>query len=253
MTRRMTLLAVLVALGWPATARASDGILILAANGTAEWNAGVKDFGARIEPRAPVEVVFGMPARATIGPAVDRLVSRGVTNVLAVPLFLSTPVPADQLTGHGAAVKLAPVPTREQVLTDIIVSRASEINPNPAGPAWDVLVLLGYGADDHGASWMLDLAPAAQRINQQRRFAAILTIGRPDSSTEREQRQMRAVFDRHVEVGRRIVVVPLVTAPSASTFPMNQWFGPSYEISKGGVVFDDRLIDWILTQTQAPR
>ena len=38
----------------------------------------------------PTEVAFGMASRATIQAAVDKLIARGVTKIVAVPLFVSS-------------------------------------------------------------------------------------------------------------------------------------------------------------------
>src|SRR5262249_46454035 len=44
----------------------------------------------KIETRAPIEVAFGMATRATIQTGIDRLVRRGVKEIVAVPLFVSS-------------------------------------------------------------------------------------------------------------------------------------------------------------------
>ena len=69
---------------------ADPGILLLAHGGSAEWNARVTDLAARADKRKPTEVAFGMATRATIQAAVDRLIARGVTEIVAVPLFVSS-------------------------------------------------------------------------------------------------------------------------------------------------------------------
>jgi sirohydrochlorin ferrochelatase len=69
---------------------AKTGILLLAHGGAAEWNERVTGLAATIDAQQPVEVAFGMAARASIQSAVDRLVARGVTEIVAVPLFVSS-------------------------------------------------------------------------------------------------------------------------------------------------------------------
>src|SRR5262245_21431014 len=66
------------------------GILLLAHGGSAEWNAQVTTLAAQVDVTKPTEVAFGMAARATIQAAVDRLRERGVTEIVAVPLFVSS-------------------------------------------------------------------------------------------------------------------------------------------------------------------
>lgn len=69
---------------------ADPGILLLAHGGSAEWNARVTELAAQANTSQATEVAFGMATRATIQAAIDRLVARGVTEIVAVPLFVSS-------------------------------------------------------------------------------------------------------------------------------------------------------------------
>jgi sirohydrochlorin ferrochelatase len=72
------------------TASAEPGILLLAHGGNAEWNGRVEELAAKVDATRPTEVAFGMATRAAIQGAIDRLVARGVTEIVAVPLFVSS-------------------------------------------------------------------------------------------------------------------------------------------------------------------
>ena len=74
-----------------AQAQARPGILLLAHGGSAPWNDNVRALAARVDKDRPVEVAFGMATRANIQTAVDKLVSRGVTEIV-----------------RGAALRLVP-------------------------------------------------------------------------------------------------------------------------------------------------
>ncbi len=67
----------------------STGILLLAHGGARNWNQGVADAAAEVNRDQPVEVAFGMATRRNIQGAIDRLIARGVTEIVAVPLFVS--------------------------------------------------------------------------------------------------------------------------------------------------------------------
>jgi hypothetical protein len=69
---------------------ADPGILLLAHGGSPEWNARVTELAAKVDKSRPTEIAFGMATRANIQSAVDRLVTRGVTEIVAVPLFVSS-------------------------------------------------------------------------------------------------------------------------------------------------------------------
>ena len=82
----LVLFAILIA----RTAFADHGILLLAHGGSAEWNGRVTELADKLNAARPTEVAFGMAARAAIQGAIDRLVARGVTEIVAVPLFVSS-------------------------------------------------------------------------------------------------------------------------------------------------------------------
>ena len=72
------------------SARAVTGVLLLAHGGQPQWNERVVDVARRVNEHQPAEVAFGMATRANIQSAVDKLIARGVTEIVAVPLFVSS-------------------------------------------------------------------------------------------------------------------------------------------------------------------
>lgn len=87
--RTMMLVAVLTLLPGLAFAE-GKGILLLAHGGSAQWNGHVTALAKQVNDTIPTEVAFGMATRATIQSGVDRLAARGVKQVVAVPLFISS-------------------------------------------------------------------------------------------------------------------------------------------------------------------
>lgn len=72
-------------------APATTGIVLLAHGSNDErWNAEVRRVAAQVDQAMPTEVAFGMATRATIQQAADRLLARGVGEIVAVPLFVSS-------------------------------------------------------------------------------------------------------------------------------------------------------------------
>ncbi len=74
----------------PSPADSKSGILLLAHGGRPAWNDRVLELASKVDQRQPVEVAFGMATRPAIQAAIDRLVARGVTEIVAVPLFVSS-------------------------------------------------------------------------------------------------------------------------------------------------------------------
>ena len=88
---RQLALCVLVA-GLPAVtaAQTKTGVLVLAHGGQPQWNERVLDVVKRVDAQQPAEVAFGMATRANIQSAIDKLTARGATEIVAVPLFVSS-------------------------------------------------------------------------------------------------------------------------------------------------------------------
>lgn len=66
------------------------GVLLLAHGGQAQWNERVTAVAKSVDAVQPTEVAFGMAARGSIQSAIDKLTARGVTEIVAVPLFVSS-------------------------------------------------------------------------------------------------------------------------------------------------------------------
>ncbi len=69
---------------------AKTGVLLLAHGGSAQRNERVNAVVSTVDQSQPTEVAFGMATRANIQGAIDKLAARGVTEIVAVPLFVSS-------------------------------------------------------------------------------------------------------------------------------------------------------------------
>ena len=87
--RKPLLLVLLSALLAPGIVEA-QGILLLAHGGRDDWNRKVLELASQVDSTRPVEVAFGMANKRTIQDALHRLEERDVTEVVAVPLFVSS-------------------------------------------------------------------------------------------------------------------------------------------------------------------
>jgi sirohydrochlorin ferrochelatase len=89
MTVSVILLSILITTPALLAQSQRTGVLILAHGGSESWNTEVLKVRQQIDSQVPTEVAFGMAAKRTIQEAADRLSQRGVTNIIAVPLFVS--------------------------------------------------------------------------------------------------------------------------------------------------------------------
>ncbi len=70
---------------------ARTGVLLLAHGGSAQvWNEEVRHVADQVDLSIPTEIAFGMATRSSMQAAVNRLADRGVTEIIAVPLFVSS-------------------------------------------------------------------------------------------------------------------------------------------------------------------
>lgn len=68
----------------------SIGILLLAHGGSQNWNNTVNELAAGVNKNTPTEVAFGMANKRSMDHAVQQLAARGVQQIVAVPLFISS-------------------------------------------------------------------------------------------------------------------------------------------------------------------
>lgn len=74
-----------------ATPQPRVGVLLLAHGGSVQtWDEDVRHVADQVDLTMPTEVAFGMATRSSMQAAVNRLVARKVTEIVAVPLFISS-------------------------------------------------------------------------------------------------------------------------------------------------------------------
>lgn len=87
----MKLALALILLSSPALAApVSYGILLMAHGGDSSWNKEVESLRARVDAKVPTEAALGMADPKTLQAAVDMLEKRGVSRIVAVPLFVQS-------------------------------------------------------------------------------------------------------------------------------------------------------------------
>ncbi|MBN2733101.1 MAG: hypothetical protein JXR26_11790, partial [Balneolaceae bacterium] len=90
----LILLMLLFCYQTPAAAQSQDtGVLIMAHGGSKEWNQHVKDAADPLEEKYPVEFAWGMANYVTLQNSIKKLEAQGVSEIIAVPLFISSHSP----------------------------------------------------------------------------------------------------------------------------------------------------------------
>lgn len=188
------------------------GVLILAHGGSANWNSEVNKLAQATDKTYPTEVAFGMATKGNIEGAIHRLVSRGVSKIIAVPLFISPhssvvtstqyllgqipDAPADLALfarmshSHGGGehaahssdptkpveltvpVRMTAALGRHPLVAQILLARAQSISRKPAT---ETVVLVAHGpvSDEENKKWLSDMASLAAQMKRKGRFRDI--------------------------------------------------------------------------------
>lgn len=251
---RFAVWVVLLGLSLPGMAFGAQGILLLADEGTPEWNTHLMQLAATVDEQKPTEVVLWSATNPNLQAAVDRLVQRGVSEIVAVPLFIAAP-PSDlsSMVKSSVPLRLTARLNGDPVAAEIVLGRAQEISRNSAN---EVVVLVSHrstaGSDKR---WVPDLAAAAQQLNRARRFAMVLRTTIPAEGSEASAEdvvQLRRVLERQIAMARRILVVPVLTSYGGTEAAIKEQLqGLAHEVAKSALLPDDRLVAWIVSRADA--
>ena len=248
MRLRVAVCAALVLL-LPRLAFAAQGILLLADEGKPEWNSQVAQLAARVDKQKPTEIAIWSGANQNLQVAVNRLIKRGASEIVAVPLFIADPpVNIGAIVKSSVPIRMTTPLDRDPVVVDIVMARAQGISRNPGSEV--LMIASHHAATGADRRWIPDLRTAAQQLNGMRRFVSVLTATvPPDGAPPISAVPLRNVLERYIASGRRIVVVPLVT-PYGDAAPAikERLQGLAHDVATSGLMPDDRLVAWILSQ-----
>ena len=191
----------------------AQGILLLAHGGRDDWNRKVLELASQVDSTRPVEVAFGMANKRTIQDALHRLEQRDVSDVVAVPLFVSShssvfrateyllgsrddaPPQLEAFARMGARRSgggtgsdpdfewTTPVETTMPIsVTTALDGHAlvAEILLSRAAdvsrtPEEEVVVLVAHGpsSDEDNASWLANMSTLVEQMRPRTRFSRI--------------------------------------------------------------------------------
>ena len=278
----------------PRAAADGPGILLLAHGGSADWNARVTELARDLDQAQPVEVAFGMATRRTMQEAIDRLNARGVSHIVAVPLFVSSwssvitasefllglradappelamfarmdhgapaaagshaehAAPADgatPVTSTAPIVRMTPALNAHPLVGAVLATRARAISRTPATEAV-VLVAHGPVTDDENARWLADMRPLAAQVARDGGFAVVdaLTVrdDAPRPVRDAATAELRALVSRHLEAGRRVLIVPLLLSFGGIERGIAERLQSlPYTLTDAALMPDPRIAQWV--------
>lgn len=98
--RSLSLFAVIIAFGFLCVNAQDTGVLIMAHGGSEEWNQQVKEAAKPLEKEYAVEFAWGMANAVTLHHGIKALEKKGVSNIVAIPLFISSYSPIIRQTEY---------------------------------------------------------------------------------------------------------------------------------------------------------
>lgn len=266
------------------------GILLLAHGGKRKWNEQVLELAAHVDKRYPTEVAFGMANRSSMEEAITRLIDRGVTEIVAVPLFISSYSSVMRVTeyllgmrraiphrasgtghhqqsqgGNGSLTPIAlPVPTcmsraldAHPLVAEILLDRARTLSRNPRR---EVVILVAHGpvADEDNAKWLAHMRKLADSMRIQRPFKRIEVITLRDDAPrpirDRATAQLRTMVRNARAEGYRVLIVPLLISFGGIEQGIKQRLkGLDYVMSEEGLLPDVRLAEWVILSVEETR
>ncbi len=213
------------------------GVLVVAHGGSSTWNAMVRQAVAAAKLEAPTEVAFGMgmttqEARG-FQEAVDRLEQQGVSQILVVPLLVSSHSTVFRQFAYLFGQQLQPewsqagpplhvnVPVvmgrgldDSPLVADILLDRARALSRSPST---ETVVLVAHGPvdDEDQARWLAAMEDVAARIQQAVRFRDVISLTMRDDAPEpirsRAAQELRALVQAASRQGR-VLVIPVLMA-----------------------------------------
>jgi sirohydrochlorin cobaltochelatase len=221
------------------------GTVIVAHGGDSVWNSHVREVIASVRTGGPVEVSFLMGAGAKTArfqDAVTRLTANGATEIVVVPMLVSShsghydqirylagePVTlGEQMMHHlhmnGIERPATKVPLRLTKAMDsapqvarVLADRALALTKTPREQA---LFIVGHGpnsAEDY-ASWMENLRPVADSVKALTGFKDVrVDLVRDDAPAPVRAEAVRRVRElielQHLATGKDVIVVPVLVS-----------------------------------------
>ena len=241
------------------------------------WNQNVNAVARGINASIPVEVAFGMAETPAIQAAITKLEARGVTEITAIPLFISSHSPiignfkyilglsptlaATTSLKHldkantKAKVTMTSAMDAHPIVSEILLDRALA---NAQGkPATTTVVLIAHGPNDDGENklWVKDLETHAAFLKQRGGFRDVKGMTRRDDADPNVKARALAEFRALVQAGidnGQVVVVPVVLSEGGIEGGLKQDLqGLNFTFAKP-LLPDPKVADWVKKQAAQP-
>lgn len=239
------------------------------------WNASVLEAVKPLKEKYPLEVAFGMADPETIKEAVRKLEEKGVSDVIAVPLFISShsPIIGNSCYILGLQEKLPETTSIKSLpriksklkfymtgamddsvlIAEILMERAKE---HSAEPFKETVIIVGHGPNDEKENrlWLDNMERLAQYVHEKGKFKEVkVATWRSDAPEDIRNKAIRELTTM-VKIGGedgRVIVVPLLLAPCGVEMEIVEALkGLSYAYSGKTLLPHDNITKWIKTKVE---
>jgi len=234
------------------------------------WDAAVLEAVKPLKDKYPLEVAFGMADPDTIKDAVRKLEKKGVSEVIVVPLFISShsPIIGNSRFILGLQGKLSETTSIESLprieskvkfymtgalddsilVAEILLERAMELSANPSK---ETIVLVGHGPNDEKENklWLDDMERLAYYVREKGKFKEVkVATWRSDAPKEIKQEainKLRTMVENGSKDGS-VIVVPLLLAPNGVEGEIVEALkGLSYSFDGKTLLPHDNITKWM--------
>ena len=239
------------------------------------WDVSVLEAVKPLKDKYPLEVAFGMADPDTIKDAVHTLEESGVSEVIVVPLFISShsPIIGNSRFILGLQERLPETTDIESLprvkskmkfymtgalddsilVAEILLERAMDLSANPSK---ETIVLVGHGPNDERENklWLDDMERLACYVREKGKFKEVkVATWRSDAPKEIKQEainKLRGMVENGSKDGS-VIVVPLLLAPNGVEGEIVEALkGLSYSFNGKTLLPHDNITKWIRSKVE---
>lgn len=237
------------------------------------WNASVLEAVKPLKGTYPLEVAFGMADPETIQEAVRKLEEKGVSEVIVVPLFISSHSP---IIGNSRYIlglqkelpyttdvkslprlesklrfSMAKALNDSPLVAEILLERSKELSTNPAK---ETVILVGHGPNDENENklWLHDMQKLAAYVREKGEFKEVkVATWRSDAPKEIKDKaiyELRTMVEASGKDGRVIIIPHLLSSGGVENEIVEALKGLTYIFNGKTLLPHENITIWIEKQ-----
>lgn len=239
------------------------------------WNASVLEVVKPLTDKYPLEVAFGMADPDTIQEAVHELEEKGVSEVIVVPLFISSHSPIignsryilslqEKLPETTTVKSLPRIESKIKfhmtgalddsiLVAEILLERAMELSKNAAK---ETVILVGHGPNDEKENrlWLADMEKLASFVRKKGYFkeveVATWRSDAPKEIKERAIRELRTMVEMSGKDGKVIVIPHLLAMGGVESEIVEALKGLAYAFNGKTLLPHSNITRWVEMQVE---